>query len=62
MFILYSLDFPTFFLSLLIFFLALAVVGVIGGIIFWYMNKKRMKYKIPLYKKIGSRGYQDCRI
>ncbi len=41
--------------ALLIFFLALAVVGVIGGIIFWYMNKKRMKYKIPLYKKIGSR-------
>jgi len=41
--------------ALLIFFLALAVVGVIGGIVFWYMNKKRMKYKIPLYKKIGSR-------
>jgi len=41
--------------ALLVFFIAIAVVLLIGGVIFWQIKRKKLKYKIPLYKKIGSR-------
>ena len=41
--------------ALLIFFLALAFVGIIGAGLFYWIRKKRLKYTIPLYKKIGGR-------
>ena len=41
--------------ALLIFFLALAVVGIFGAGLFYWMQKKRLKYTLPLYKKIGNK-------
>lgn len=41
--------------ALLIFFLAIFVVLMIGGGLFYWMQRKRLKWTIPLYKKIGSR-------
>ena len=41
--------------ALLIFFLAIFIVMLIGGGLFYWMRRKRLKYTIPLYKKIGSR-------
>lgn len=40
---------------LLIFFLALLIVGLIGGIIFFYVRKRQLKHTIPLYKKVGGK-------
>ncbi len=39
--------------ALLIFFFAIVVVGFIGVIVWMYVQKKQLKYTIPLYKKIG---------
>ena len=39
---------------LLIFFLALIIVGLIGLAIFMYVQRKKLKYSIPLYKKMGN--------
>jgi len=41
--------------ALLIFFLAIFVVMIIGGGLFYWMQRKKLKWTIPLYKKIGSR-------
>lgn len=41
-------------LVLLVFFVAIVVCLIIGSIIFLYIRKRQLKYKIPLYKKIGS--------
>lgn len=41
--------------ALLIFFLAIFVVIIFGAGLFYWIQKKRLKYTIPLYKKIGSR-------
>ena len=41
--------------ALLIFFLAIGVVMLFGGGLFWWMQKKRLKWTIILYKKVGSR-------
>lgn len=38
---------------LLVFFLAIFILGLIIVAIFLYINNKKYKYKIPLYKKIG---------
>lgn len=48
-------DIGTIGFALLIFFLAIFVVCMIGGGLFYWMQRKRLKYTIPLYKKIGSR-------
>jgi len=40
--------------ALLIFFLAILIIGLIAISIFMYVNNKKYKYSIPLYKKIGS--------
>lgn len=40
--------------ALLIFFLAVLVVGLIAGAIALTLRKKQFKYKIPLYKKLGG--------
>ena len=42
-------------LGLLIFFGALLIVALIGILVFWYVNNKRLKYYIPLYKMIGGK-------
>jgi len=41
-------------LGLLIFFGALLIVGLIGVALFMFLNNKKLKYKIPLYKMIGG--------
>jgi len=41
--------------ALLIFGIAVFIALLIGAVIYFYFNRKRLKYKIPLYKKIGSR-------
>lgn len=41
--------------ALLIFFLALAFVGIFGAGLFYWIQRKKLKYTIPLYKKIGNR-------
>jgi len=41
--------------ALLIFFLAVFVVLMIGGGLFYWVQRKKLKHTIPLYKKIGSR-------
>lgn len=40
---------------LLIFFLAILIVGLIGVGIWVYISKKQLKYTIPLYKRIGNK-------
>jgi len=42
-------------LGLLIFFLAILVVGLIGVGIWVWLSRKQLKYTIPLYKMIGAR-------
>lgn len=42
-------------MGLLIFFLAILVLGMIGFFIYMRVQKKQLKYKIPLYKMIGAR-------
>lgn len=39
---------------LLIFFLAILIIGLIAVGIFMYINNKKYKYFIPLYRKVGS--------
>lgn len=39
---------------LLIFFIAVIIVGLIGLAIFLYIQRKKLKYTIPLYKKMGN--------
>lgn len=39
---------------LLVFFLAILILGLAGAGIFMYINNKKFKYIIPLYKKIGG--------
>ena len=41
--------------ALLIFFLAILVVGMIGFGVWRYLQKKKLKYTIPLQKKIGNK-------
>jgi len=42
--------------ALLIFFLAVLIVGLSGLAIWLYINKKRYKHVIPLYKMVGNRN------
>lgn len=42
-------------LALLIFFLAILIVGMIGFGVWFYLQRKQLKYSIPLYKMIGAR-------
>jgi len=39
---------------LIIFFLAIFILGLIGVVIWIYLSRKQLKYTIPLHKKIGS--------
>jgi hypothetical protein len=39
---------------LLIFFLAIFIIGLIGVMIWIYLSRKQLKYTIPLHKKIGN--------
>ncbi len=39
---------------LLIFFLTVLIFGLVGVALFMYVNNKKYKYSIPLYKKIGG--------
>ena len=41
--------------ALLIFFLAILVVGMIGFGVWMYIQRKRLKYTIPLQKRIGNK-------
>ena len=41
--------------GLLVFFLAILLIGMIGFGVWFWMQKKRLKYSIPLQKKIGSK-------
>jgi len=41
-------------LAILIFVLALMVVGIIGAGIWWWITRKQLKYTIPLTKKVGD--------
>lgn len=40
--------------ALLIFFGVIVFIISVAGFVFWRMNKKKFKYIIPLYKKIGN--------
>ena len=42
-------------MGLLIFFLVILVLGLIGFAVYMRIQKKQLKYKIPLYKMIGAR-------
>jgi len=42
--------------GLLIFVLAIVIVGLIGFGIFIYISRKQLKYTIPLYKMIGAKA------
>lgn len=42
-------------LGLLILFLSILIIGMIGFGIWFYLQKKQLKYTIPLYKMIGAR-------
>lgn len=42
-------------MGLLIFFLAVLVLGLIGVGIYVWLQKKQLKYSIPLYKMVGGR-------
>lgn len=39
---------------LLVFFVSILILGLIGLAIFMYLNNKKYKYTIPLYRKVGS--------
>lgn len=39
---------------LLVFFIAVIIVGLLGLAIFLYFQRKKLKYTIPLYKKMGN--------
>jgi len=41
--------------ALLIFAIALVVVGLIGAGVWWWVRRKRLKWTIPLYKKVGNK-------
>jgi len=43
-------------MALLIFFLAILIVGLIGLGLFMWLNNKKLKYKVPLYKMIGGKA------
>jgi len=53
--ILGSMPIGTIGLALLVFFLAILIVGLIGVGLFYYIQRKQLKYTIPLYKMIGAR-------
>lgn len=40
--------------ALIIFFGVIVFILAIAGFVFWKINKKKYKYSIPLYKKVGS--------
>lgn len=42
-------------MGLLIFFVSLMFLGIVGFGIYMYVQKKQLKYTIPLHKKIGGR-------
>ena len=42
-------------MALLIFFLAILIVGLIGFGVYMYLNNKKLKHTIPLYKMIGGK-------
>lgn len=42
-------------LGLLILVLSIAIVGLVGWFVYYYTNKKKLKYTIPLHKMIGGR-------
>jgi len=42
-------------LGLLIFFGALLIISLVGIAIFLYINNKKLKHILPLYKKVGNR-------
>lgn len=44
--------------ALLIFFLSLLIIGLVGVGIFVWLRNKKLKYKIPLYKMLGSRPFK----
>jgi len=50
-----KLDLGSVGMGLLIFFLVILVLGLIGFAVYMRIQKKQLKYKIPLYKMIGAR-------
>lgn len=40
--------------ALLIFFGVIVFIGGVGGYVIYWLNSKKYKYKIPLYKKVGN--------
>ena len=51
-----KLDLGSVGMGLLIFFLVILVLGLIGFAVYMRIQKKQLKYKIPLYKMIGARA------
>jgi uncharacterized membrane protein len=50
----FGIDIGTIGFVLLVFFVAILILGLVGVLIFVILNKKRYNKTIPLYKKIGS--------
>ena len=50
-----SIGIGTIGMALLIFFFAILIVLLIGAGLYFYIQKKQLKYTIPLYKMIGAR-------
>ena len=50
-----GLDMGSMGMVLLIFFLAVLIMGLIGLGIWMYLARKQLKYTLPLYKRIGNK-------